>query len=57
MLRIHFVQWCYHLSNHGRQDRLYEVESERQYAGLRLLGSLPDETRNLNFRHPRAEPE
>ena len=33
------------------EDLLYEVESVRRFAGLRLSGSLPDETTILNFRH------
>ncbi len=33
------------------EDLLYEVESVRRFAGLRLSGPLPDETTILNFRH------
>ena len=33
------------------EDMLYEVESVRRFAGLRLSGPLPDETTILNFRH------
>ena len=33
------------------EDLLYEVESVRRFAGLRLTGALPDETRILHFRH------
>ena len=51
MLRIHCVQLCYNLSDPGMEDMLYEIESVRRFAGLRLAGPLPDETTILNFRH------
>ena len=51
MLRIHCVQLFYNVSDPGMEDLLYEVESVRRFAGLRLSGSLPDETTILNFRH------
>ena len=50
-LRVHCVQLFYNLSDPGMEDLLYEVESVRRFAGLRLSGSLPDETTILNFRH------
>ena len=34
----------------GMEDLLYEAESVRRFAGLRLSGPLPDETTILNFR-------
>ena len=33
------------------EEALYEVASMRQFAGLRLLEAIPDETTILNFRH------
>ena len=51
MLRVHCVQLFHNLSNPGMEDLLYEVESVRRFAGLRLTGPLPDETTILNFRH------
>ena len=51
MLRIHCVQLFYNLSDPGMEDMLYEIESVRRFAGLRLAGPLPDETTILNFRH------
>ena len=51
MLRIHCVQLFYNLSDPGIEDMLYEVESVRRFAGLKLSGPLPDETTILNFRH------
>ena len=51
MLRVHCVQLFYNLSDPGMEDLLYEVESVRRFAGLRLTGPLPDETTILKFRH------
>ena len=51
MLRVHCVQLLYNLSDPGMEDLLYEVESVRRFAGLRLTGPLPDETTILKFRH------
>ena len=50
MLRVHCVQLFYNLSDPGMEDLLYEAESVRRFAGLRLSGPLPDETTILNFR-------
>ena len=36
---------------HHAEDALYEIESMRRFAGLRLSERLPDETTILNFRH------
>ena len=41
----------YNVPDPGMEDLLYEVESVRRFAGLRLSGSLPDQTTILNFRH------
>ena len=51
MLRVHCLQLFYNLSDPGMQDALYEIESMRRFAGLRLSERLPDETTILNFRH------
>ena len=51
MLRIHCVQLFYDMSDPGMEDLLYEVESVRRFAGLKLSGPIPDETTILNFRH------
>lgn len=51
MLRVHFVQLFYNLSDPGMEDLLYEVESVRRFVGVRLSGPIPDETTILNFRH------
>jgi len=51
MLRIHIMQLLYNLSDPGMEDSLYEIESMRRFAGLRLSDRIPDETTILNFRH------
>ena len=51
MLRVHCVQIFYNLSDPGMEDLLYESAPVRRFAGLKLLGPLPDETTILNFRH------
>ena len=51
MLRVRCVQLFHDLSDPGTEDMLYEIESVRRFAGLRLTGPLPDETTILNFRH------
>ena len=59
MLRVHCLQLFYNLSDPGLEDALYEVESMRRFAGLKLE-RIPDETTILNFRrrqerHPLGE--
>ena len=51
MLQVHIVQLCYNLSDPGMEDLLYEAESVRRFAGLRLSEPIPDESTILNFRH------
>ncbi|WP_246585432.1 transposase, partial [Thiorhodospira sibirica] len=51
MLRIHCMQRFYNLSDPGMEDALYEIESLRRFAGLRLGDRIPDETPILNVRH------
>ena len=51
ILRVHCVQLFYNLSDPGMEDLLYESEPVRRFAGLKLSGSLLDETTILNFRH------
>ena len=49
MLRVHAVHTCTACScstsksDPGMEDLLYEVESVRRFAGLRLTGPLPEE--------------
>ena len=51
MLRVHVMQLLYNLSDPAMEDTLYEIESMRRFAGLRISDNLPDETTILNFRH------
>src|SRR5680860_982488 len=50
MLRVHCMQLFYNLSDPAMEDALYEIESMRCFAGLKL-DRLPDETTILKFRH------
>jgi transposase, IS5 family len=51
MLRIHFMQQWYAMSDPGMEDALYEIESMRRFAGLELNEeAIPDETTILKFR-------
>lgn len=50
MLRIHVMQVIYNLSDPAMEDALYEIESMRRFADIRL-SRVPDETTILNFRH------
>jgi IS5 family transposase len=52
MLRIHFLQHWYSLSDPAMEEHLYEIASLRRFAGLSLSRDrIPDETTILNFRH------
>ena len=51
MLRVQVVQLCYNLSDPAMEDLLYEAESVRRFAGLRLSEPIPDESTILHFRH------
>ena len=55
MLRVHCVQLFHNLSDPAMEDLLYEAESVRRFAGLRLSGLLPDETTILKFRRGRVQ--
>ena len=52
MLRVHVVELCYNLSDPAMEDLLYEAESVRRFAGLRMSEPIPDESTILHFRHP-----
>lgn len=51
MLRVHCMQLFYNLSDPAMEDALYEIESMRRFAGLRISEAIPDETTTLKFRH------
>ena len=50
IVRVHFVQAFYGLSDPAMEDLLYEAESVRRFTGLEM-SKLPDESTILNFRH------
>ncbi len=50
MLRIHFLQQWYALSDPGMEEALYDTAVLRQFARLSGLDAIPDETTILNFR-------
>ena len=50
MLRIHFLQQWYALSDPGMEEALYEMPVMRRFARLGGLENIPDETTILNFR-------
>ena len=50
MLRIHFLQQWYGLSDPGMEEALYEIPTLRRFAQLGGLDTIPDETTILNFR-------
>ena len=52
MLRIHFLQHWFNLSDPAVEEALYESTSMRQFAGIDLGNEpVPDETTVLHFRH------
>ena len=52
MLRIHFMQHWFNLSDPAVEDALYDSESMRRFAGIELAeDAVPDETTILRFRH------
>jgi IS5 family transposase len=50
MLRIHFLQQWYALSDPAAEEALYDTVSMRRFAGIGGLDGVPDETTILNFR-------
>jgi IS5 family transposase len=52
MLRVHFLQQWYALSDPMAEESLYDSEAMRHFAGIELGDDrIPDETTILNFRH------
>lgn len=52
MLRIHFLQHWFNLSDPAVEEALYESNSMREFVGIDLgQERVPDETTVLNFRH------
>ena len=50
MLRIHFLQQWYALSDPAMEEALYDTAVMRRFAHLGGLDTIPDETTILNFR-------
>ena len=50
MLRIHFLQQWYALSDPAMEEALYDTAVMRRFARLSGLDAIPDETTILNFR-------
>ena len=50
MLRVHFLQQWYALSDPGIEEALYEMPVMRRFSRLGGLDNIPDETTILNFR-------
>ena len=50
MIRIHFMQQWFNLSDPAMEEALYDINSMRRFAQL-PAGRVPDETTILNFRH------
>ena len=57
MLRIHFLQNWYALSDPAMEEALYETTPLRVFAKLSLNAAIPDETTILNFRRLLEENE
>ena len=51
MLRIHFMQQWFTLSDPAMEEALHDVPLFREFAGLSLGQRLPDESTILRFRH------
>ena len=50
MLRVHFLQQWYALSDPSMEEALYEIPTLRRFAQLGGRDAIPDETTILNFR-------
>lgn len=52
MLRIHFLQHWFNLSDPAMEEALYDSRAMRRFAGIDLgAAPVPDETTILKFRH------
>jgi transposase, IS5 family len=51
MLRIHFMQQWFNLSDPAMEEALYDTPLFREFAGLDWEDNLPDESTILRFRH------
>jgi transposase, IS5 family len=51
MLRVHFMQQWFTLSDPGMEEAFFDKPLYREFAQLEELGRLPDESTILRFRH------
>jgi len=51
MLRLHFIQQWFSLSDQAMEEALFDIPLYRDFAGLDVHGRLPDESTILRFRH------
>ena len=56
MLRIHFLQQWYALSDPGMEEALYDTPVMRRFAQLGGLADIPDETTILSLSPPAGDP-
>ena len=47
MLRLHFIQQWFNLSDQAMEEALFDVPLYREFAGLDAHGRLPDESLSL----------
>jgi IS5 family transposase len=51
MLRVHFMQQWFTLSDPGMEEAFFDTPAYREFAQLEEFGNLPDESTILRFRH------
>jgi IS5 family transposase len=51
MLRVHFMQQWFTLSDPGMEEAFFDTPLYREFAQLEEFGRLPDESTILRFRH------
>jgi IS5 family transposase len=51
MLRIHFIQQWYNLSDFAMEEALFDISLYHEFAQIEEGQRIPDETTILNFRH------
>ena len=51
MLRVHFMQQWFTLSDPGMEEAFFDTPAYREFAQLEEFGCLPDESTILRFRH------
>ena len=55
MLRVHFMQQWFTLSDPGMEEAFFDTPLYREFAQLKEFGNLPDESTILRFRHRREK--